>query len=64
MSEILSEMTMSLWQPCCQDLVPLKNLEKNQFFVNYFYFANVESGSWQEHFPVNFFLNFHESSML
>ena len=47
---------MLLWQPCFQDLVLLKNLKKKSFCVNYFYLANVGSGSWQEHFPVFYFL--------
>ena len=46
-----------LWQPCCQDLVQLKN-HKQSFCVYYFHFWNLESGSWQEHFSVFFFLFF------
>ena len=42
-----------LWQPCCQDLVQLKN-HKQSFCVYYFHFWNLESGSWQEHFSVFF----------
>lgn len=30
--------------------------QKKSFCVNYFYLANVGSGSWQEHFPVFYFL--------
>ena len=46
-----------LWQPCCQDLVQLKN-HKQSFCVYYFHFWNLESGSWQEHFSVFFFFFF------
>lgn len=54
-SEILSEiMNMLLWQPCCQDLLPLKCLEKTSFCANYFYFGNARSGSWQNNFPAKF----------
>ena len=45
-------LNMLLWQPCCQDLLALKCLEKTSFCANYFYFGNVGPGSWQEHFPI------------